>query len=447
SVSYKELLDANKRRLAGEPLPRPVNADAELAGIVEKACAYDAAKRYRHAADLKAALNHWLFTHPEGHEINSQVHPESDHTIPRSDLIDHASTKLTGPFVGMTFIRNGGRKDYTVSASAADDRRLLMNPVTNGHLALTIETFRNLKNTISRSLGQDPGELIVALPDGWALNRKDEVLRIARIAGFASVSQVSQTAAFAAFSMREDSSVRNCLSVSCHSDRVDAALYSISDRRLIKQGFSSMKSRLKGIQITPNLIVEAAGQAVSGTGLSKDQVQALILSGRPDLNELFRGLFPGAKILPAPEHAGGIGTLLAFPCMHLFSGPPVDRLMNTLGFADGTPTGFLPVIKKGTFLPAEGNGTLTLRSDADGCVTVRILEGESTDQRNCEKVSEHIFSDRLIHPYANCRLQLTLRVRSDGSPALTVTDLSTGRTLKPVEMTAAPHFDPGTSSI
>ena len=113
--------------------------------------------------------------------------------------------------------------------------------------------------------------------------------------------------------------MQNCLSVSYHSDRVDAALYSISGRRIMKQGFASMKNRLKssfkGTQIAPSLILMAADQAVSTSGLSKDQVQSVVLAGLPDLGEQFRRVFPRAKILSMPEHAGGVGALLASPFM------------------------------------------------------------------------------------------------------------------------------------
>ena len=324
NVSYKDLLEANKRRLAGEPLPRPVNADAVLAKILEKACAYDASKRYRHAADLKDALNQWLFTHPEGHGGYSRTGTGPDHTNSRTGRTRPVDAESSGPYVGISFCQAGNSRNFTVSASAADGRRILMNPVTKEHLALTADTFRDFKTALCRPLGRDLREAVLAIPDGWPQDKKEMVLRDAHTAGFTAVSQVSRTAAFAAFCMTEDTSIRNCLSVTCHSDLVDAALYSISDRRLHRQGFSSAKSRLKGIPVAPGLIVETARRAVFESGLTEDQVQAFVLSGRPDLNELFRGLFPRAKRVSAPEHAGSIGALLATPCIHFFAAAPFD---------------------------------------------------------------------------------------------------------------------------
>ena len=442
NVSYKDMLEANKRRLAGEPLPRPANADTELAGILEKACAYDALNRYRHAADFKEALNQWLFTHAEGHGNFFVTKQELNKTTPRSTPPEPESS---GPFVGISFCRAGSSRNYTISASVSDSRKLIRDPDTRGHLALTAETIRNFKAEFDHSLGRNLPEIVMAMPDGWSLRRKNEVLHIARAAGFSVVRQVSQTAAFAAFYASGDTSAQNCLSVSCHTDRVDAALYSISGRRIIKQGFASLKSRLKGIQITPSLIIQAADQAVASSGLSKDQVQSVVSGGLPGLSEMFRGVFPRANILPMPEHAGSTGALLASSCMNYFAAPLVERLANTLGFSDGTPTGFLLCIRQGTPLPAEGTATLILRADVRGCVTVRIMEVETSDSREREVISEHIFSDRTIEPYMSCRLRLTLRAEADGSLVLTVTDPLTGRTLRPTNVSQGAHFDPGTS--
>ncbi len=48
--------EANRRRLAGEPLPPPISASPELAEIILKACSPDPADRYSSPAELKAAL-------------------------------------------------------------------------------------------------------------------------------------------------------------------------------------------------------------------------------------------------------------------------------------------------------------------------------------------------------------------------------------------------------
>ena len=48
------------RRMHGEPLPPPAQADAELAAIILRACDYDPAKRYQHAAELENDLRAWV---------------------------------------------------------------------------------------------------------------------------------------------------------------------------------------------------------------------------------------------------------------------------------------------------------------------------------------------------------------------------------------------------
>ena len=57
--SYQEKEEAMYRRLDGEQLPPPADADPELARIILKACEYNADKRYQHASELKTALEQW----------------------------------------------------------------------------------------------------------------------------------------------------------------------------------------------------------------------------------------------------------------------------------------------------------------------------------------------------------------------------------------------------
>jgi hypothetical protein len=205
-----------------------------------------------------------------------------------------------------------------------------------------------------------------------------------------------------------------------------------------------MKSRIRGVPITP-LIAEAAGQAVAASGLTPDRVQSVISSGLPNLTDLLHSIFPDAKILSLPEHAGGLGALLASPWMNIFPAPPVDRLPYTLGFPDRTPAGITPVIRQGAPLPAEGIIMLSPRADEQGRISVRILEEISADRRNPETVSEYIFQDRSFEPYQNRPLRLALNADPDGTLSLAATDLPTGRTLAPANMSIPNHFDPGTS--
>ncbi|MBQ6583149.1 MAG: serine/threonine protein kinase, partial [Mogibacterium sp.] len=55
-IRYNDSIEANNRRMNGEPFPPPCNADPELAAIVLRACAFDAAERYQTASELREAL-------------------------------------------------------------------------------------------------------------------------------------------------------------------------------------------------------------------------------------------------------------------------------------------------------------------------------------------------------------------------------------------------------
>ncbi len=55
-ITYKERMDAFEKRMAGEPLPPPVNAGPALSALILRACEYDPAKRYPSAAEMLAAL-------------------------------------------------------------------------------------------------------------------------------------------------------------------------------------------------------------------------------------------------------------------------------------------------------------------------------------------------------------------------------------------------------
>lgn len=55
-MNPNERMIANRRRLNGESLPVPEMARPEFADVILRACAYDPAKRYRDATEMKAAL-------------------------------------------------------------------------------------------------------------------------------------------------------------------------------------------------------------------------------------------------------------------------------------------------------------------------------------------------------------------------------------------------------
>lgn len=56
-MSYNDRKLANDRRLSGEPLPPPCNANPDLAGLILTACSFDPQRRFASAKAFKNALN------------------------------------------------------------------------------------------------------------------------------------------------------------------------------------------------------------------------------------------------------------------------------------------------------------------------------------------------------------------------------------------------------
>lgn len=56
AITYGDNSVALSRRLEGETIPAPVNADTELAAVVLKACAYNPKERYSSAAEMREDL-------------------------------------------------------------------------------------------------------------------------------------------------------------------------------------------------------------------------------------------------------------------------------------------------------------------------------------------------------------------------------------------------------
>ena len=60
AITMKTIEEARRKRLKGEKMPAPVNADAALAAIILKACAYRPEDRYATAAELRQALEAYM---------------------------------------------------------------------------------------------------------------------------------------------------------------------------------------------------------------------------------------------------------------------------------------------------------------------------------------------------------------------------------------------------
>lgn len=95
-VKYSDKTEALVKRIQGLPLPKPDNADAQLAEVIFKACAYRPEDRYRHPADLREALENIASVY---RELESEVFSENginyytNNSIFGSDSISLSSPK------------------------------------------------------------------------------------------------------------------------------------------------------------------------------------------------------------------------------------------------------------------------------------------------------------------------------------------------------------------
>ncbi len=97
-IGSRDMESAERRRLRGEEMPLPAEAGEELGLIVCRACAYDSARRYAGAADLREDLEKWLDSH--GTEAEGRVHvgdfdERPDKADPGSSLVEALSGRLS----------------------------------------------------------------------------------------------------------------------------------------------------------------------------------------------------------------------------------------------------------------------------------------------------------------------------------------------------------------
>lgn len=91
-IRFQERVDAVNRRLDGEALPKPVNADDAVAEIILKACKFNKEERFASAAEMKSAIENILTPKKEPEipeekvqttiqeEITEEVKPEESKT-------------------------------------------------------------------------------------------------------------------------------------------------------------------------------------------------------------------------------------------------------------------------------------------------------------------------------------------------------------------------------
>ena len=78
-VTYRDNAEAFRKRINGETLPMPCQADGRLAEIVLKACAYRAADRYSSPVVMRKDLEAILYDESEAEEIYPEGDKVSDH--------------------------------------------------------------------------------------------------------------------------------------------------------------------------------------------------------------------------------------------------------------------------------------------------------------------------------------------------------------------------------
>lgn len=74
-ISYSDREKSLVRRISGEPLPSPANADGRLAEIVLKACAYDPKDRYSSPVQMRLELEAILYEQAEDKIVNRGQNP------------------------------------------------------------------------------------------------------------------------------------------------------------------------------------------------------------------------------------------------------------------------------------------------------------------------------------------------------------------------------------
>lgn len=89
-VTYRDNAEAFRKRINGEALPTPSQADGRLAEIVLKACAYRAADRYSSPVVMRKDLEAILYDKSEAEEI----YPEGDGVSDREGLSTNGTVSL-----------------------------------------------------------------------------------------------------------------------------------------------------------------------------------------------------------------------------------------------------------------------------------------------------------------------------------------------------------------
>lgn len=147
SISMIELENAIRKRMNGEYLEAPANADNKLAKIVLKACAFDAKDRYQSAEAMKKELEKWQLENTYGAYEQVIARPGTDArktiTISKDDAKFGCMKRISTPA--------GKEVDIMIPAEIKDGQNMrfvgLGNPGTgggiNGNLYIIIKIEKN----------------------------------------------------------------------------------------------------------------------------------------------------------------------------------------------------------------------------------------------------------------------------------------------------------------
>lgn len=125
AVTYRDNAEAFRRRINGEELPLPNQADGRLAEIVLKACAYRTADRYSSPVAMRKDLEAILYEESEAQEI----YPDGD------KVSDYEGLRTNGT-VSVKDFRKGKVQERTETSDyEAKDQRQEAEPVTSEETA------------------------------------------------------------------------------------------------------------------------------------------------------------------------------------------------------------------------------------------------------------------------------------------------------------------------
>lgn len=125
AVTYRDNAEAFRRRINGEELPLPNQADGRLAEIVLKACAYRTADRYSSPVAMRKDLEAILYEESEAQEI----YPDGD------KVSDYEGLRTNGTVSVKDFRKGKVQEQTETSDYEAKDQRQEAEPVTSEETA------------------------------------------------------------------------------------------------------------------------------------------------------------------------------------------------------------------------------------------------------------------------------------------------------------------------